>query len=571
MKIRLGSVFLLVLSTSLVVQAAKSKSVAAPSKKVEAQAVPKNSSTKGVATKGKGGKGLGPITPAAYNKQLKSFCYMNEATPHEILGKNKDERLPIASVSKVFTTLFTVLKNAEMPMGQFNQPANRAQINKKIIATSAYYTEISPGLFDVHIKGSNEPYFARDLMQYLISKLNVAGVRHINKLTFDENFKYLHESNIPFRVVKKIPGKRNQYFYMNPVSGKNDLNAPSPSFVIDELSEGLGSKEPEVLKKYEKNKSDYAKKDKKMVDSPVFRPAKIEFLASKDFVKSPNTKEETVTSPDLLRMIKYMNLNSNNHAADKFFQYSGGLSEFNNLFYRTLNFTESDLIFVNGSGQNANLNGTAHEYNEATCSAVVRTLHGLKKNLEIQKRNNLDNPTLKLEDALAVMGGDPRSTVAGKVYTNPTTANSVMAKSGTVGKAVTLAGMISAQTGNYFFYYNVEPNTPPRRVRSLDRWRNQEAMRCRGIISQNLQKFIAKVGGGKPITYVPIVVDGDGFDNEEETVVNNETEIRQVEPTSKAVTNMIASPAAPAIKPHSNSSKTISSLPVSAAASQIAP
>ena len=483
---------------------------------------------------GKSGKGKGSA-PFTGTRKLKTFCYMNEATG-EIVGDNIDERLPLASVSKVFTTLFAVLKNAEerSPYENAESADHRLPFDKKTITTKVYYSETRPGskVYNVHIQGAKDPYFMRDSMHWLISKLNQAGVYKINELTFDENFKYLHESEKKFKVGK---------IRVDPVSGTEDLDFPSSGLVALELQQigvkvsGNGKQKKkekilEVLNFYERTKLIAAEKHKViLVDVPVFNPTSVRFTPSAIFVKPANAKEFPLASPSLLKMVKQMNWFSNNQAANNMFQYSGGISSFNDIFYGKMKFTENDLLFKNGSGQNSNVARTSHDYNEATCRTVVRVLHGLKINLERQH--------IKLENALAVVGGDHLSTVSGKTYDNPTTHLSVIAKSGTVAMSVGLAGMISAQKGNFFFYYNIEPYQS-----KSSRGREVEAQRCRNVISRDLNALVLnpKLGGGKPLAYTPAFYDPDRVDDEDK--VSDEESKDSDAPTGGTFANQLPLP-----------------------------
>lgn len=409
--------------------------------------------------------------------RLASYCVLEEGGK-EVKGLKTEERMPLASVSKVFTTFLAI---------------NNNQISRKIY-TQFFYTPVKDGVYDVHIRGGQEPYFGRQNMHWLIAKLNEAGVRQIRYLTFDENFKYYHDTDHVNRV-----GRRR----LNPVSGKNEIDAPSPEEVKMQLMQNA-----EVLKYYDKSVKEAQQSGVQLPKKITFRPSQISYISSSSFSQRPQTKKGYVASADLLHMIKLMNWNSNNHAANQIFQISGGVPAFKELFYRKLGLSEKDVVFINGSGQNANLTGDGREYNEATCSTVVKTVRALKKALEAQKA--------KLQDALAVVGGDMGSTVGGKTYTTALTKMSVIAKTGTVGTNITLAGMISSQTGNHFFFFNVDVNSAPARLRNKNSFINREAGRARAIIASQLNQLVRKLGGPKPIEYTPKYFDLKNFEDLDE-------------------------------------------------------
>lgn len=420
--------------------------------------------------------GISAYSSFGLSARMKSFCTLAENNK-EIVGQNIEERLPLASVSKLFTSLLVVSKNS---------------VDRKIY-TQFFMNPVQQNVYDVHIKGGQEPYFGRQALHWMIAKLNEAGVYKIRNLTFDEDFKYYHDPNKKIRVGK---------FFLDPVSGKTALEAPEPNIVQAQLMQNA-----EVMKLYAVSVKEAADNGVQLPKKIVFKPQKISFLHSSQFAETNQMKKGYVASPEILQMVKLMNWNSNNHAANQLFQLSGGLSEFQNLFYRKFGLQEKDVVFVNGSGQNANLDGDGRTYNEATCSTVVRTVKSLKKALEKQN--------VKLEDAVAVVGGDIGSTVGGKTYNNALTNLSVIAKTGTVGTNITLAGMISAKTGNHFFYFNVEINSAPKKAANKNSWNRAEANRARQIISTRLNELVKKLGGPAALDYKARGYDLENFEESE--------------------------------------------------------
>lgn len=398
-----------------------------------------------------------------YAGKLQSYCFMNENDMEVSGGKNINEKLPIASVSKVFTSL-SVLSTVSA---------------KARLQTQFFVTPVSGGIFDVHIKGSRDPYFQRSSMHMLISKLNEMGVRKIRTLTFDENFKYLHNSN---QINTAGRGR-----YYNPVTGKAVIDAPSGDFVRLLLLQSRL-----VLVDYEKSKKEAASNNIIFVEKPVFAPEKIEQVRS-TFEPPANSKRGSIPSMEMIDIIKYMNWNSNNHVANSLFMIAGGKARTDALFFDNFKFNPNQISFVNGSGQNADNAGRS--YTEASCAAVVRTVKGLKKILEKQN--------MKLQDAVAVGGGDIGSTIDAGVYKKYLAPKTVIAKTGTVGVAITLAGMASSKKGNFFFMFSVEPRQAPGRLRvaAASRWRENEAARCRAIIGQKLAERIDLMDAGYPLSF----------------------------------------------------------------------
>ncbi|MES3039149.1 MAG: D-alanyl-D-alanine carboxypeptidase, partial [Bdellovibrionota bacterium] len=103
-----------------------------------------------------------------------SYCESSVNSP-EITGHNADKLVPIASVSKVFTTYFAVAK-----LGAFHR-----------FETTIYVTEFNPatGAAAIHIQGSDDPYFTYDKVFFMIAELNKQGIKTLTKVTFDEGLR----------------------------------------------------------------------------------------------------------------------------------------------------------------------------------------------------------------------------------------------------------------------------------------------------------------------------------------------------------------------------------------------
>lgn len=425
--------------------------------------------------------------------RIQSYCFMDEATK-KVIGHNIDEKLPLASVSKVLTSLAV--------LSTFGARTK--------LYTEFFVSPVGKDIYDVHIKGSRDPYFARASMHTLISRLNEIGVRKIRTLTFDEKFKYLHNTD---QLNRPLCNRANKSFcgrFYNPVTGKAPIDAPAGEFVRALL---LDNKQ--VMLDYEKSRKEAAKSQVFLVAKPQFNPQKIELVRS-TFVPPANAKKGFVSSMELIDIVKNMNWNSNNHVANALFMIAGGKQKVEELYFNKFKFNPSEISFENGSGQNGNLAGNGRAYTEASCAATARVVYLLKKTLEAQK--------MKLEDTVAVNGGDIGSTVDSAVYKRQYVveydkstkeqivrrsknqraatlkvglpAKTIIAKTGTVGVAITLAGVMSTGQGNQIFMVNVEP----RQMRS-ERSRENEAAKCRTTIGGVVAFKMAQLGGGRPIAY----------------------------------------------------------------------
>ena len=396
--------------------------------------------------------------------KMQSYCYMGEDSKEISGGYHANEKLPLASVTKILTSL-SVLSTVGARTKLFTQ---------------FYATKVGSDLYDVHIKGARDPYFARPSMHTLISRLNEMGVKKIRTLSFDENFKYLHDTN----QVNSAGGRS-----YNPVTGKASVDAPNENFV-----KLLLSNKREVLRDYDKSRKEAAINNVILVGKPIYNPQEIKAVSS-TYQPPASAEKGYVSSMEMIDIIKYMNWNSNNHVANSLMMIAGGVEKTEKLFYEKFKLSPADVTFENGSGQNADLKGEGRKYTEASCETTVRSVKALKKNLEAQN--------MKLEDALAVTGGDIGSTIDAAVYKKYLKAKTVVAKTGTVGVAVTLAGMASSKNGKFFFMYSVEPKQPSGRMKAhaASRFRDNEAARCRAQIGQKLAEKIALVDAGYPLDF----------------------------------------------------------------------
>jgi D-alanyl-D-alanine carboxypeptidase len=409
------------------------------------------------------------LAATAKSAQLVSACVMSEEK-QDIVGKNLDTLIPIASVSKIYTSLMA---------------ATHFDLNDRFY-TQIYVTPISTGLFDVHLQGSLDPYFNKFKMHMIISKLNEMKVTKVRNFTFDQNVKYLYETDISrgFYAGKTL---------IQPLTLKASLEFPYPDVVSTEFGQMN-----QILKSYPESFKLAAAGGIHLFKNPVLKISKITYLPKRQFVASVNVRKIYVASQNISNVLKSMNWNSNNHAANQIFMASGGQDYFNELFYIKFKQSRDDLVFFNGSGQNHDLTGEGRVYNKATCRNVIRTLRALNKAAGVQKH--------ELFDIMSVVGVDRGSTVGGSTYTNPLTTGSVIAKTGTVGTNVALAGLASTKTGLYYFMFNTE-------VRNS---KAAEANRARRLISAELQKLIKTKGGPVKFKYEKQNPLNDNLENYEE-------------------------------------------------------
>lgn len=445
------------------------------------------------------------VANSVYGAKLISKCDMDQNMT-KINGTNINIKYPIASVSKVFTSLLA---------------ATTFDLNTTF-STQVFATPVGNGMHDVHIQGSQDPYFNRYKMHMIISRLNEAGVKSIRSLTFDENVKYLHDTDAfaGFRVGKKV---------IRPTILKAELSFPPKELVEAQLKEQRA-----ILANYPQSYLAAKAAGIELFKSPRFTVSKTSFLSSTLFKAPANSIKLYVSSQDVRTIIKAMNWNSNNFSANRLLVASGGLQKLNDFYYNTLKVSPSEFSFVNGSGQNHDLDGNGRLYNEASCSIVVRTLRAL--NNAAQKQNK------QVTDLMAVMGVDKGSTVGGAAYTKPETRGRAVAKTGTVGTNITLGGVINGTNGPHYFFYNVA-------IASASR---KEENRARAMINVELAKLTKQVRG-IPYTYQfdnPLKDNMDNYDEDEAPEETPEQGAGEQQAAPAAAPQKLAAGAAGNVKAH---------------------
>jgi D-alanyl-D-alanine carboxypeptidase/D-alanyl-D-alanine-endopeptidase (penicillin-binding protein 4) len=170
-----------------------------------------------------------------------------------------------------------------------------------------------------------------------------------------------------------------------------------------------------------------------------------------------------VKSAPLYRYLKEMNTVSNNHVADKLFEILGGVPNFRSFVQNNLNLNDRDLVFVNGSGNSiAGANGGVKDYNRATCEAIIRVQYQMQSELHSKQG-------MSLKDVMAVSGADG-GTLSPRF---DSIRNSMVAKTGTVDPAVTLAGVLSTNQGEVYFGVFMDTDSPADWNNARDQVRNK--------------------------------------------------------------------------------------------------
>ncbi len=369
-----------------------------------------------------------------------SSCYWLDQQGSVAQGEHAEELFEIASVSKVVTSYWAI--RALGPYFRFN--------------TRIYITPVGRDIFDVHIQGSHDPFWGRQLTHMLFSELNKNGVHEVRSLTFDENLN----------------------FRWSVVTDNTQIIEPMPQ----EIEVALGRHLKNLATEYPSTRQEAAALGLSLLRVLDLKVQSVVYLPSKDFKITPETVAYTLRSAPLYRYLKEMNSTSNNHVADHIFSNLGGVARFKSFIQQDMGMDSNHIQFINGSGNPVIGTGESgaliKEYNKASCVSILRIL--IKMHGELQGRSGLD-----LKDVMAVSGAD-HGTLRPRY---DSISNVMVAKTGTVDPAVNLAGMISTTQGNVYFGMLMGTNSP------VD-WES-----ARDKIRQKVFDLLSLFGGGKSINY----------------------------------------------------------------------
>jgi len=233
--------------------------------------------------------------------------------------------------------------------------------------TKIHIVPVSADVADVHFQGSLDPFF----------QPRTAPIRHFSaqpprgkkgaNLSFDENFKYRDSTRDTrtavghygreYPVSEVVQDNLQRYF-----SRVNGLYSGTRQRAKDLVGIDL----PQVLS--------LAVSEVKIVagtnlpKTRNFRAPKLDILSLGPFPWSICSKE--------------MNRTSNNYVANLIFESLGGPDRFKKFIKNKVGLDESQILFVNGSGDRLDLDGEKAGYNEASCQAIVAVIGALKAETE---------------------------------------------------------------------------------------------------------------------------------------------------------------------------------------------
>ena len=387
---------------------------------------------------------------AIAKSEMNAMCYLEDKTGSKVEGTNLQNMYEIASVSKMVTSFWVINK-----------------LGPDFRFTNYIYLEpLGRDEYNVHIRGSADPYFGREMTHFLFSELSRFGVQRIRTLSFDEGFSL-------FWSVREKP---------------TWSIAPSTRDIANEL-----------IQKVKINSSEYTatrllaqKLGLKLQPKISIRVDKVQFISKNEYNPTVTAKIFELKSAPLHSYLKEMNRNSNNHVADHLFELMGGAVDFQQFMKKRLNLDPTDIRLVNGSGDRFfvqdNKDHSFKAYNEASCAALVQVVSAM--------RTDLRKSNYGIQHIMAVSGLDPDTTLGGR-YSSAQMSGAVVAKTGSVDPAITLAGMITTEQGNVYFGILYKTKSP-------SDWNSARNL-IRNDVAGLMNKFGGKnaIGDYSSITFLP--------------------------------------------------------------------
>ncbi|RYZ77557.1 MAG: hypothetical protein EOP05_01400 [Proteobacteria bacterium] len=332
-----------------------------------------------------------------------SFCYVVEGGA--VQGINADKPVRIASVMKLMTSFWAIEK--------LGSPNFRWK-------TKIYY-QASNG--EMHIEGSRDPFFHRDRMYLLLSDLNRAGIKSLNRLTVDRNFK----------MGMAIPDVSN---HLN----ESSRNTSQTNVTRDDLMQNFNT-----AKWWGDRKATYARIRKEnqtpeLLKEISFKVNAADIVPSNPLAGKPGVKVFEIRSAPLRYYLKRMNIMSANPMADELFYSLGGVSGFANFLQSNYGMGNAATDVHSGSGLPI---GPPRNDSSMSCSAVVRIIR--RMDLDLEKKHGMD-----LADVVMVAGIDTADSPTFKDGSK-----SLVVKTGTLtagdARAKNLAGSMQTTSGEVYF------------------------------------------------------------------------------------------------------------------------
>jgi D-alanyl-D-alanine carboxypeptidase/D-alanyl-D-alanine-endopeptidase (penicillin-binding protein 4) len=383
-----------------------------------------------------------------------SFCYAQESNGQLVFeGRNAKEKVRLASVSKLLTTYWSV-----GVLGLDYRFKTKFQYN--------------PRTKDLHITGSRDPFFGRRSFFYIMSELNRLGITEINKLTFDQ-------------AVTFFPAVEEKSTHHTSIGVTGGLTVGSVKNNLANIM-NTSSWDKAQHDRYNKFKEEAKDEDLSVSSKLKMSVQAVEYVRSETYQSESGSVVYQFMSAPLYSYLKEMNKYSLNYTADELYKVLGGRNAFKKYVEQDLGLGAQDLEIYTGSGLPDEINNERFD-NEASCESVVRVIQSISQKLK--NYNSESRNQFQLKDIMLVAGVDD-GTIGGS-YQAPGVRGSMVAKTGTINQAITLAGALSTKEGKVYFGVFWQIPGPGDRFAA-------RAARDSVVLT-----LIRDFGGGVPLSYSP--------------------------------------------------------------------
>lgn len=391
-----------------------------------------------------------------FGAELKIFCHSKDPIQGQVTGQNVDLIYPIASVSKVMTAHWAITARGV---------AHRYE-------TQFHLRKAGIGIMDLHVAGSRDPYTDQVMFQFVVSQLNQSGIKKLRRISFDENFKFR-------RDIRNGPAKK----YMENFE-------PGPKTVKFQLEQMLKALNSDYEYTRVKASAYYGIELLKALELTA---SEVSHLPTAEFAKEAKEYSDLkkYRSIPLARVLKEMNRNSNNHAATQIFEALGGAEAYKPFIAKQLKLPEDQIQkhirFYNGSGNRLDLAPNKSVYNQATCRTILKVQQALNLELSRQKSG--------IEKVISVAGRFVPNEEPGFIefYAGEKTEGILLAKTGTVGPAVTIGGQVMTKSGPLYFGYI-----------AATKLSEQDWTEARETIKEKIDLMMSEILPGPKFDYVPL-------------------------------------------------------------------
>jgi serine-type D-Ala-D-Ala carboxypeptidase/endopeptidase (penicillin-binding protein 4) len=351
-------------------------------------------------------------------KADQAYCLMDEGV---VKGSNVHKKIRLASVSKLFTTLWAIEK---------------LKVDYQFETT--FYLQGK----HLHIEGGRDPVFSRRKFYFLVSQLNNLGIKKLDKITFDKNMRVF--ANVEINPQAEV--NNGDILDKSRINIKDFLHTPAWDRIKTDYRNFAKTTPNRVLKELQIRKS---LGDISLRIGSVYQLNKFPFKSRKKTIRKFSHR-----SPEIIKYLKVMNIVSNNFIADQIFMKLGGEKGFDAYIKPFIqeNFPdykqqrskfkkgEANIKMFTGSGLDSRRNNKRVD-NFTTCAIAVKLIEKLQMALEAQE--------ILIQKAVAVPGVDKGSFK--RRLKTPRVAKKLVAKTGTLRHTSSLAGMINTKKGSVYF------------------------------------------------------------------------------------------------------------------------